>query len=622
MDDEPVLSYLATGRIPDPAVQERTMRRIIRRARAYRLQTPAGATGGAPTKTLYRILGNGSIRVVPPKADRLGVIESAHQLSGHFGIRRTSHLLLASFWWHGILADVASVVNQCKTCDRIRAQFDQPTADLQSLPIDGLFFRWGVDTSGPFTITRRGNKYIMHAIEFFSAVLVLEPMPTKESRDTAYAFQHGVLERFGSCAEVLTDNGGEYQGEFQQLLTNSFIDHRLTSSNHPQANGLAERSVGTVKKALRTHCEDSLTIHTWDEKLPFISLAYNCSQQASTRCSPYQLLYAREPIFPSSAARDAMQLPLSLDTSTPRTQAQAVTNLLQRSAYVRSVLPNIASNLAVAHHRDTLRYQMKRSGGWLPQLRKFEVGDFVYVRRRNTINTLQVPAKQLILRVIKVTAHGTVALQGRCGCVVNNHIRNLARCHLPFIDSTLHPELARPTADLICEVCSFPDDDALMLLCDICSAGWHTHCLQPPLDAVPKGDWICPNCKAAGITTVPPELRTATTTPAKDILTERLFADRATRARDMEAKVYDGRLVPKPQKGTGPTIWGIVSFQGETARPNYFLVRYDDGTEETMTRRILTSRRPLPAGARRPVNMVLPTHCMPHCGHPYHFCEC
>jgi hypothetical protein len=237
------------GHRPDPRfVSSRAQQRIIRRARAYQLQSPTGAIGPAAPKTLCRILGNGSIRMVPPKADRLRVIKPAHRLSGHFNIRRTSHLLLASFWWRSVLADVASVVNQCKTCDRIRAQFDQPTADLQSLPTNGLFFRWGVDASEPFTITRRGNKYIMHAIEFFSAVLVLEPIPTKESRDTACAFQHNVLERFGSCAEILT---------------------------------------------------------------------YNCSQQASTRCSPYHLLYTREPVFPSSAARDTMQLPLALDTNTP-----------------------------------------------------------------------------------------------------------------------------------------------------------------------------------------------------------------------------------------------------------------------------------------------------------------
>ena len=36
-----------------------------------------------------------------------------------------------------------------------------------------------------------------------------------------------------------------------------------------------------------------------------------------------------------------------------------------------------------------------------------------------------------------------------------------------------------------------------MVLCSICDAGWHTACMQPPLAAVPAGDWLCPQCAAA-----------------------------------------------------------------------------------------------------------------------------
>jgi len=33
-----------------------------------------------------------------------------------------------------------------------------------------------------------------------------------------------------------------------------------------------------------------------------------------------------------------------------------------------------------------------------------------------------------------------------------------------------------------------------ILLCDACDAGYHMRCLQPPLEAVPEGDWFCPRC--------------------------------------------------------------------------------------------------------------------------------
>eukprot|EP00966_Prymnesium_polylepis_P262153 6055601-Prymnesium_polylepis.1 len=39
-----------------------------------------------------------------------------------------------------------------------------------------------------------------------------------------------------------------------------------------------------------------------------------------------------------------------------------------------------------------------------------------------------------------------------------------------------------------------------MLLCDGhgCSAGYHLHCLQPALEAIPDHEWLCPTCAASG----------------------------------------------------------------------------------------------------------------------------
>ena len=34
-----------------------------------------------------------------------------------------------------------------------------------------------------------------------------------------------------------------------------------------------------------------------------------------------------------------------------------------------------------------------------------------------------------------------------------------------------------------------------MLLCDGgCDRGFHLYCLEPPLDSVPEGKWLCPSC--------------------------------------------------------------------------------------------------------------------------------
>jgi len=45
-----------------------------------------------------------------------------------------------------------------------------------------------------------------------------------------------------------------------------------------------------------------------------------------------------------------------------------------------------------------------------------------------------------------------------------------------------------------CRVCKKTDYEDLLLLCDKCDDAYHTFCSNPPLDAVPEGDWFCPKC--------------------------------------------------------------------------------------------------------------------------------
>ncbi|XP_069048151.1 lysine-specific demethylase 5A isoform X2 [Lepisosteus oculatus] len=48
----------------------------------------------------------------------------------------------------------------------------------------------------------------------------------------------------------------------------------------------------------------------------------------------------------------------------------------------------------------------------------------------------------------------------------------------------------------VCLVCGRGDEEDRLLLCDGCDDSYHTFCLIPPLQDVPKGDWRCPKCVA------------------------------------------------------------------------------------------------------------------------------
>ena len=216
-----------------------------------------------------------------------------------------------------------------------------------------------------------------------------------------------MLARFGAPAEVLTDQGRKFLGAFEELCTQALIDHRTTSQDHLEADGLAERVVQTVKRGL---CKYGL-IHgnhrDWDLKLPWIAMGYRFSRQASlSSFNPYQLLYGREPVLPS-AVREKLHHVVDLDD--PEVWAQT---LQDRAEYFRKAMPMALENLAIAQHRNMLRYARIRSGAYRPQLQRFKVGDYMSLQREAP-TTLDMKAGRNILRVKDILPSGLLLLEVR-----------------------------------------------------------------------------------------------------------------------------------------------------------------------------------------------------------------
>jgi hypothetical protein len=97
----------------------------------------------------------------------------------------------------------------------------------------GLGYRWGLDFAGPLPLTVRHNRYVLVMVEHFSKWMELVPSFDKSNKGVAYAFLDRVLSHFGALAEVLTNQGTEFQGEFQVLCDKVLIDHRTTFQDHP-----------------------------------------------------------------------------------------------------------------------------------------------------------------------------------------------------------------------------------------------------------------------------------------------------------------------------------------------------------------------------------------------------
>ena len=476
-EDLETLRFLQHGEYP-PQVTSGQRDRIQQRSKRYSWKGDH----------LVRCMPQGD-RLVPPPHERVGLIQKVHSELGHFGIKRTYSLLTPHYHWRGIYAQVREVLARCEQCDRVRTSFSSRQATLHPLPIQGMFYCWSCDLAGELPQTSRGNVYIMIIIEHFSKWIELVALPDKSSHSTSQAFLLLVLSRFGACAECLTDQGSEFRGEFQDLMDQALIDHRRTSRDHPQADGLAERMVQTIKNALRKLCF-TINKEDWDLALPYIAMGYRMSKHASlSNFSPYFLLFGRNPLPPSSIAS---QMEVVVDLDSPSTWARVI---LERAALFKRVMPMAMENLSIAQHRDTLRYAHTRGGSYKPKVRKFDVGDFVYLQRQPN-DTLDTSTSRVILRIKAIRPSSVLELQGANGRTIRDNAKNCAPCHLPNLDPTIITSSWIPPLDYPCQVCQRIDDADQMLLCDNCNGGYHLFCLQPELVQVPVGLWYCPSCSS------------------------------------------------------------------------------------------------------------------------------
>ena len=477
-EDQPVLHFLRTHLyLPELCALDKD--RVYRRSKGFRWLA----------HNLYKLQQGGlKMQLVPRPAERTDLTIRIHRDMGHYGIHRVLDRMRLNYWWKGMDDTVLQVVKACVPCARTKAGFRLSGKELKPLALQGIMFRWGIDFAGPLPVTEQGNKYVLVCIEHCTKWVELIALPSKSSAHVARAFLENVLSRYGAPGVVLTDQGSEFKGEFQTLLNDQQITHRVISREHPQADGLAERMVQTLKQSLRRCLMDRTWQKEWDEILPYVAMGYRISKQKSVGFSPYFLLYGRQPLFPSKIQHLEEEEINPAEGSAAKLHLQ----LAHRGAVLQDVMPMAMKNLAIAQQRDIQRYRHVRGGQYDRPKALFAVGDFVMLKQKK-VETLDSPVRPHILRVAELRNYGVVILQGSDGATISHQVNQIAPCSVPVADTRIYPELLVRTQAVHCEECGSRDDENIMLLCDLCNKGFHTCCLPTPLKEIPFGKWRCHN---------------------------------------------------------------------------------------------------------------------------------
>src|SRR5437762_3201173 len=106
----------------------------------------------------------------------------------------------------------------------------------------------------------------------------------------------GIICKHGCPKIILLDRGTHFRNKLVEELCEKFkIKHKLSSSYHPQTNGLVERFNQTLCESLAKVSERE---NQWDEYLEQVLFAYRTTKHATTKKTPFFMTYGREAILP------------------------------------------------------------------------------------------------------------------------------------------------------------------------------------------------------------------------------------------------------------------------------------------------------------------------------------
>ena len=234
-------------------------------------------------------------RRVVPVSEREKCLSEAHGVAGHGGAVEVGRRLKCSgMWWPGIGEDVRRVVRECVQCTRFNKC--ARLGDVGNVPIDeeGRRMVWGMDLTGPWPESRRGNKYVLTVVDHTSRFPHFVPIARKEAECVARALLSVVL-MMGPPREILSDLGGEFVSEvMKKLLWLMGTKAKYTSGYRPRVNGKTERMNYTMSQVLRKLVGESGDRESWDDWLPWIELAVRTRKSEVTGYTPFYLMFGEE----------------------------------------------------------------------------------------------------------------------------------------------------------------------------------------------------------------------------------------------------------------------------------------------------------------------------------------
>ena len=181
-------------------------------------------------------------RIVVPTSMRPEMMKLLH--IGHPGIQTIKDRARESLFWPGINTQLEQTVTSCEACQEYRNKQPKEPQLQHEIP-DTPWTKLATDV---FHLKR---KHFVILVDYTTKYFDLSQIEDTQSK-TVTEHTKAMLSRYGIAKEIVSDGGPEYIGqEYVNFCKEWDIKHTYSSPEYPESNGLAERTIQTVKRTLK-----------------------------------------------------------------------------------------------------------------------------------------------------------------------------------------------------------------------------------------------------------------------------------------------------------------------------------------------------------------------------------
>lgn len=251
-----------------------------------------------------KILGQDSSRLVVPDCRRGKVLELGHDKAGHMSFKKTLYRIRLSFTWPEMRKQIIRYVKSCDVCQkRVRVTcWDRvPITPIER--DETAFSHWFMDIGGPLTSEKQQYNYFLIMVDCMSRFAVAYALRTVTARSICECLLN-CWSWLGVPTTVTCDNASYNVATLTQEVMKRFgCSPRFITVGHKEANGLAERYIGTVKSLIAKAAIEYPK--SWHKHLAFIMWSLREVPNDTTGVPPWLLALGTLPRGPLAVLKES-----------------------------------------------------------------------------------------------------------------------------------------------------------------------------------------------------------------------------------------------------------------------------------------------------------------------------